>query len=208
MYSLTLALVFRDENLSQLDSTKQTNKTALNFNDIKRWAQGWSLGWIHDNSAPFFIEFFLFYFCGQVSEKVPHYMDIVSHFNRDPRSEGLKMKAQRKWWMNVLFGQFICSADFCVTYTCVLSLLEHRGKSRGVPNDRYLASYVPLVTGGKVYLLIDSRAPSPIVGKSHFLGAYVEGYMIMETHVNSLYTFEIIKDLQYIFFFISTVIIL
>lgn len=149
MYSLTLALVFRDENLSQLDSTKQTNKTALNFNDIKRWAQGWSLGWIHDNSAPFFIEFFLFYFCGQVSEKVPHYMDIVSHFNRDPRSEGLKMKAQRKWWMNVLFGQFICSADFCVTYTCVLSLLEHRGKSRGVPNDRYLASYVPLVTGAR-----------------------------------------------------------
>lgn len=47
-----------------------------------------------------------------------------------------------------LFRWFLC-------YVCVLSLLEHRGKSRGVPNDRYLASYVPLVTGARfLYWLI------------------------------------------------------
>lgn len=47
-----------------------------------------------------------------------------------------------------LFRWFLC-------YVCVLSLLEHRGKSRDVPNDRYLASYVPLVTGARfLYWLI------------------------------------------------------
>lgn len=153
MYSLTLALVFRDENLSQLDSTKQTNKTALNFNDIKRWAQGWSLGWIHDNSAPFFIEFFLFIFAGKCLKRFP-IIRISFHTSTESSFRGIKNESTAQVMDECsfrtihLFRWFLC-------YVCVLSLLEHRGKSRGVPNDRYLASYVPLVTGARfLYWLI------------------------------------------------------
>lgn len=154
MYSLTLALVFRDENLSQLDSTKQTNKTALNFNDIKRWAQGWSLGWIHDNSAPFFywiLPFFIF--AGKCLKRFP-IIRISFHTSTESSFRGIKNESTAQVMDECsfrtihLFRWFLC-------YVCVLSLLEHRGKSRGVPNDRYLASYVPLVTGARfLYWLI------------------------------------------------------
>lgn len=82
-----------------------------------------------------------------------------------------------------LFRWFLC-------YVCVLSLLEHRGKSRGVPNDRYLASYVPLVTGARfLYWLI------VIVGKSDVWGlTWKNAIQEMETHVNSLHTLETIKE--------------
>lgn len=193
MYSLTLALVFRDENLSQLDSTKQTNKTALNFNDIKRWAQGWSLGWIHDNSAPFFIEFFLFYFCGQVSKRFP-IRRISFHTSTESSFRGIKNESTAQVMDECsfrtihLFRWFLC-------YVCVLSLLERRGKSRGVPNDRYLASYVPLVTGARfLYWLIvllrlrlwEKATSGGLRGRMQFKK--------METHVNSLHTLETIKE--------------
>lgn len=87
-----------------------------------------------------------------------------------------------------LFRWFLC-------YVCVLSLLEHRGKSRGVPNDRYLASYVPLVTGARfLYWLIvllrlrlwEKATSGGLRGRMQFKK--------METHVNSPHTLETIKE--------------
>lgn len=193
MYSLTLALVFRDENLSQLDSTKQTNKTALNFNDIKRWAQGWSLGWIHDNSTPFLLNSSFFIFAGKCLKRFP-IIRISFHTSTESSFRGIKNESTAQVMDECsfrtihLFRWFLC-------YVCVLSLLEHRGKSRGVPNDRYLASYVPLVTGARfLYWLIvllrlrlwEKVTSGGLRGRMQFKK--------METHVNSLHTLETLKE--------------
>lgn len=120
MYSLTLALVFRDENLSQLDSTKQTNKTALNFNDIKRWAQGWSLGWIHDNSAPFLLNSSFFIFAGKCLKRFP-IIRISFHTSTESSFRGIKNESTAQVMDECsfrtihLFRWFLC-------YVCVLSL--------------------------------------------------------------------------------------